>query len=1115
MASKLSDHVAVNRQFLRSVRLDADFGRVDAMQGYILQSSAQTLLETTANHLLNTQQRAFTWTGPYGGGKSSLALVLASLAGGDALVKKAARTALGIGAGDSIHKVFGGKKPWTVLPVVGKRASIIDGIGAAIDTRLRGTRGRKPQHDGHRDVVTELVRAAETRDDIGGVLLIVDELGKFLEYSAQTSGDIGFYQDLAEAASRCKGNLVVIGVLHQAFEQYASRLGQNAQQEWAKVQGRYVDIPLVAGSDEVVSLIGRALHVDFEHQKTSSKVAGRIAKVIHKRRPSAASNIKELLDACWPLHPVTASMLGPASKKRFGQNERSVFSFLASAEPLGFTEVISGIDASSSSYYWPHQFWDYLRTNFEPAISASPDGHRWAICAEAIERTEARFSRLHVELVKTVGLIEILRNGSGLAAEKDLLEVSVGGADVKSIDKALNELASASILIFRKHLDAYGVYAGSDFDIEAAVRNAKTQLGTVDLSKLGDLVDLGPVTARRHYWNTGAMRWFSRNIIHETQAEAYITKFAPTGSQCGEFLLVLSAHHGQQVDSDERQRMTKRLAKLTQGRGLLVGAPTNADRIEDLVGELAALEYVRKHSQRLDGDDIAIREISARTQATRSMLSDELRDAFHNATWHYASDEHVKKHTSAEGLSHLASEIADAIYHQSPMVHSELINRDTLSSNAAKAQRELLHAMLISASKPNLGYTSFSADAGLYHTVVRALGLHREKNGVWRFCEPGGTERSKSMESVWKAADALLSSSKDIVCLEDLYNLWRQPPLGVKAGLLPIFALAFFIANRNRLALYVEEMFTPEVTDAHIDEWLQDPKRIGWRHIRIESSERKMLEALSSALGKRLGSPVTPDALDSARALVTLVYQLPHWARRTALVSQDAQSVRRLLLSASDPHKVLFADLPLILNTRNPNQLAQRIADVTGELNDVFGLRLRAVEKRLHEALDHQGELGQLNARGVTVAGVGADFKLDAFATRLSEYTGSLADIEGLLMLALGKPSKDWNDHDIDAGEVQLLSWAMEFRRLESLAEVRGRPATRRAIGVVFGSKKTVTGTFDVSETDNTEVQMLAKELLTRMTTGNLKREVFLAAIAEVGATIFEKMNAKQGVSDE
>jgi hypothetical protein len=83
------------------------------------------------------------------------------------------------------------------------------------------------------------------------------------------------------------------------------------------------------------------------------------------------------------LHPVTAALLGPASKRRFGQNERSVFSFLASAEPLGFSEVLKGLEANSDSYYWPSVFWDYLKANFEPAILASPDGHRWAATAEA------------------------------------------------------------------------------------------------------------------------------------------------------------------------------------------------------------------------------------------------------------------------------------------------------------------------------------------------------------------------------------------------------------------------------------------------------------------------------------------------------------------------------------------------------------------------------------------------------------------------------------------------------------------------------------------------------------------------------------------------------------
>ncbi|MEG9040118.1 hypothetical protein VPJ55_17970, partial [Acinetobacter baumannii] len=74
MSKKLSELVSVHRNFLRSIRLDTDLGRADAISGYILQSPAKQLLDITGSYLLESQQKAFTWTGPYGGGKSSLAL---------------------------------------------------------------------------------------------------------------------------------------------------------------------------------------------------------------------------------------------------------------------------------------------------------------------------------------------------------------------------------------------------------------------------------------------------------------------------------------------------------------------------------------------------------------------------------------------------------------------------------------------------------------------------------------------------------------------------------------------------------------------------------------------------------------------------------------------------------------------------------------------------------------------------------------------------------------------------------------------------------------------------------------------------------------------------------
>jgi hypothetical protein len=146
--------------------------------------------------------------------------------------------------------------------------------------------------------------------------------------------------------------------------------------EWAKIQGRFSDVPLVAGVDEVIDLLGRAIVSKRAHPQTAGS-AEAIAASIRSRRPGTPTDLGTRLDQCWPLHPVTAVILGPMSRRRFGQNERSVFGFLASAEPGGFQDFLRTTPASSTERFDPDRFWDYRRVNLEPAILASNDSHRW------------------------------------------------------------------------------------------------------------------------------------------------------------------------------------------------------------------------------------------------------------------------------------------------------------------------------------------------------------------------------------------------------------------------------------------------------------------------------------------------------------------------------------------------------------------------------------------------------------------------------------------------------------------------------------------------------------------------------------------------------------------
>ncbi len=1100
-AQTLSSVVTISRQFLRSVRLDADLGREDALLGYVCQGTAQALLESMANQIKNTNQRAFIWTGPYGSGKSSLALMLCSLVSPVQKIREHAKTILNLPAGSAIHAAFDAKDlGWLVVPVVGKRTSVTEELSKALAHASAQPVSRR-KNTSKNDVIGELRAAAERHPT--GVLVVIDELGKFLESAAHEGDDVYFFQELAEAASRSTGKIVIVGILHQSFDAYAARLGRQARDEWAKVQGRYIDIPLVAGTDEVIELVGRAIEVSPEvDRKDAVPIAKIVAQAIRERRPGTPAGIDVAIARCWPLHPVVAALIGPISRRRFSQNERSTFGFLASRESLGFTEFLEGSPISWSSMYGPARYWDYLRANLEPAILSSPDGHRWSVAAEAVERTEAKGTGLHIELTKCVALIELFRHGSGIVPEIAVLGACVQRVNQALVVKALHDLVAWKILIERKHLGAYGVFAGSDFDIEAAVRHARTEIGAPDLQRLSALTDLQPILAKRLYHETGTMRWFSRRIVRLEDAEQEVANFTPDKGSVGAFLLCLP-ELGVSANAS-KNRIRNLTSKQKASHALVVGIPENAERIAELGLELVACEHVFKARPELDGDAVARKELLGRTSAVRVALEDELSDAFSLSKWY--CEGLLQDNNTGDSIAWIASNIAAKIFFGTPQLHNELINREELSSTSKRARKELMYRMVSHGSMVNLGYSTYAADAGIYYGLIQKLGLHQKKSDDegWAFTAPFAHSINQPMYMFWLATNAFLLKDGPPKKLSELYEFWTRPPYGLRAGIMPALAMAFFLANRSSLALYVDGLFSPDLAEATIDEWLFDPKSVALKFVAASIDQNAFVLAVANSLPK--DSLASNQPLDVARALVSLVFALPNWTRRTTSVSPEAQAVRAMLLKANDPHKVLFADLPTLLEASDANDVQRKLQKITTELLTAYPEVLTRVKSTTLLALDQaDGDLASLRARAKAIKGITGDFKLESFIAQLEVFDGSTTSIESLVSNGSSKPPAQWVDRDLDSAMMQLASSAHEFRRAETLAPLRDRSSTRRSIGVVFGigRGKEITATVDIDEKHSATVSRLAAQLVVSLQ--QQTKDIQLAALAEAGALLFER----------
>ena len=375
--------------------------------------------------------------------------------------------------------------------------------------------------------------------------MFIDEMGKFLESAAYDGSDIYFFQQLAEIASRSNNRLIVVGILHQAFEEYAHRLSRESRDEWAKIQGRFVDLAVNAGGDEQIELLSRAIESDHRPESPSSVAQG-VAALSHTY---TSPNLPQLLEECWPLHPIVTCLLGPISRRRFGQNQRSIFGFLNSSEPQGFQDFLR--DADDGDLYTPELLWDYLRINLEPSIMASPDGHRWAMAVDALERCQAMGGEdRHLRLLKTIALLGMFRERSGLAASKELLQWGLPDCNTQEIADALAQLQEWSLVIYRKFDDSFSIFEGSDFDIENAVSQALRSTGDVDFNRLEALAGLQPIVAKRHYHETGALRWFDVRIMPLATAENAACTCALRNGAIGAFILAIPT----QGESDRQAR---------------------------------------------------------------------------------------------------------------------------------------------------------------------------------------------------------------------------------------------------------------------------------------------------------------------------------------------------------------------------------------------------------------------------------------------------------------------------------------------------------------------------------------------------------------------------------
>ncbi|WPL17365.1 hypothetical protein Thiowin_02372 [Thiorhodovibrio winogradskyi] len=1070
----LAECIEIESVYTRAINLARDGGALELIAAYRPTSrTRQCLSQIAAGLTAEPRPRALAAIGPYGVGKSAFALFAGALLSDphSEAAQTAGRVLRGVDSelADQITNAIASSSGYLRVAISGlpdslQRQFLLALASAAeqasLDARLREKLLSQAEAGPPMDEVVRLLKQVQNAWKTAGgqgVLIEIDELGKFLEYAAfhPERPELHLLQLLAEHSCEPEPIPVqIIVLLHQAFEHYGARLGTELRDEWQKVQGRFETIAFLETAEQALRVLAAAFVRKPKLQELPKDIRERLAHVTALLAEQGAlphglesAEAEELFTRCYPLHPFSLLIL-PTLCQKNAQNERTLFSYLGSGEPFGLQERLGRL--TLGEWIWPWDLYDYFILNQNAGLGGPFADHCWAEVVTALERLEISAEDPNgpdlIALLKTIGLFNLIGAQRGFKASPALLKEMF-----KQLPALLERLQACSAIHFRQFSQDFRVWAGSDFDLRAALAEAiAAQAGRSLADTLNALTPLKPIIARRVTIDNGTLRAF---IPRFTAAERW--KPAPANPQELTLWFYLASAQEAQPPADLPS-------------GILAFCPFT-ERLRELIDEWMALCELPKQQAALHQDPVAAREHRAwlshaeqeAHQIIRSLTAEPER-------LRWFSDGKEQEINHRRDLQALLSDWVERHYNQTPRLNNELINRDAPSPSANLGRKRLIAAMLGAADKPGLGIEKTPAEKSLYLNLLDATRLHREENGHFGIYppEPGadGGGDPCGLRPLWDAINETLGQSGERqVPLTELYTNLSRRPFGVKLGSLPVLIIAYLIAHQREVALYQERVLCDSLTLDQAELLCRRPDLFALERFDLGGLRGELFDRyLQSIIGR---VPDDPSLLGIVRPLVSFLNGLPDYSQHCTDLSERAKDVRRAIQQATSPGTLLFEDLPracdipprglINLERTALEDFLNHLIEALRELKYAYSALRDDFQRQLAQALlyDPPEDLAELRK---TIAGRYQGLEeltpdrrgLGAFILRLCDnrYDSDTAWLESVATLVANMPPAKWRDEHRREAALRLRARAEQVRDLDCLRGVASNASSPQAV---------------------------------------------------------------------
>ena len=853
---------------------------------YISTPNAERVVQEIGNDY-RSGIHSFTIIGSYGTGKSSFLMALERSLSGEKIFNV-----------DLGFKV----KSLATVRVVGNYQSLIE--------YFTDTLGIEDDFSSNQKIFDALHQLSKKSNLL---LIYLDEFGKFLEYATQHNPEreLYFLQQLAEFVNDHNREILLITTLHQNFEAYASNVVLDThKKEWRKVKGRFKELTFNEPIEQLLFLAAQQLQGKGNYTNRLE-----LAKE-HAVLPFVSDAIDKVASQLSPLDIISASVLTKALQS-YGQNERSLFTFLES-------------DLKNETWASIPVIYDYLLNAFYSYINSGYNVHyrNWQGIQNAIERAEisnAKFVDIQLDLIKTLGLLQLFASKAAKVDDVFLIQYFSGTHDAEDLKQALSNLEKKSIIRFAKYNNSYKIIEGTDLDFDLELIRAEESIDrTFDLaSALREHFEFPVIQAKEVSYKTGTPRLFGFEI----------TDFPLEGVQTkpgldGVINLIFN--------SDLKIKEVNELSAQYDG-AQLYGFFTNSKSIQDYLFEILKTKKALADNQE---DHVAKQEFEKIVASHERLLSHEVLGSLYSdkVRWFFRGTE-ITGLNNPKRFNAFLSKICGTVFNLAPRFNNELMNKEKISSSIHTARKLYFQQLTEYWHTEEFGFEKdkFPPEKSIYKSLIVDNEMHTLIEGKWELTAPS---EKNGFDKIWKVCETFLESSHDERRnLLDLWSTLSRPPYKLKLGLVDFWIPTYLFIRRGDFALYEGDKFIPYINDSTLYMLARQPELFQVKAFEISGLRLKVFNKYREFLDQSTDARLKQESfIESVRPFLVFYKNLNDYSKKTNRLSQEAIALRRAIVDAQDPEKTFFEAIPaaLQIDLKSIGESDKQLSDFAVKLNDTI-----------------------------------------------------------------------------------------------------------------------------------------------------------------------------------